>query len=168
MADSISLVYMGISTIVFIVAIYLTLRSIGKEKPVTRNNTIFSIIVQIVFLAVYSVLAKITYSTFLLGALGVGLLVGLIVGGASHVYRKKNRIFTKRRKIFFVFWAASIVLNQLLISFGFVEGLVLMIFSTGNMVGSEGNILFRIFRAKPAVPPAIAKPSTIPEKLPVS
>ncbi len=157
-----SMVYTAISAIIFAAVAFVTIRSIGKERAITKRTPLFSILIQLVFLGIYILLTRLDFSSmFFMPALLLGLIVGLGVGGATQVYRKQEQVFTKKRKTFLVFWILTVIINQALISFGIAEGIALVIFSTGNLIGSEGNMLIKITRAKP-----IPTSSTVYQKTP--
>ena len=146
---SIPLITTAVSTVLFVVAAFATFRSIGKEQPITMMSPIFSILVQTIFLSFYTFVTGANFSPLLAPSLLIGLVVGLIVGGTTELYEKDDKTMSKRRKGFLVFWIASIILNQALITLGFGEGLALTVFSTGTLIGSEGKILHKISKAKP-------------------
>jgi hypothetical protein len=138
---------MIVSTGLFIIASLSIMRSIGKELPITWKMPLFSILIQVIFLSVYTLASGISLlDPFLIVGLLVGLIVGLIKGGTTEIYWKQDRKVRKRSKIFLLFWLASILLNQILITLDFGYGIVLTIFTTGTLIGFEGKILQKIWR----------------------
>lgn len=144
---------MIISAAILIVTGWLTLRTIGKEQPITKMSPLISIIIMVIFVAVSTFLiGQNTLDLLYLPSLLLGSVVGFLIGGSTEIYKKNNNIISKRKTSFLIFWISSIILNQGLFTLGFGQGLALTIFSSGILIGSEGKILFKITRIQTKSP----------------
>ena len=85
--------------------------------------------------------------------LGGGVLVGVIRGQATRLYFQGQQVVARNSMLFLLGWIASLLISQLLTTFGSVlwaaVGLMPLFVSTGTQVGMQGNILVRRLLMRP-------------------
>jgi hypothetical protein len=131
------------ATLLFVVMVSLMIRRIGKERPIRMRTPLISILIGFLFLLGYWIITA-SEPPPLLFLLGVA--VGLFKGNLNEIRRREGIVVCKRTQAFLLFWALMFVANQFLLSAGVWKGLMLTTFSTGGVVGSNGNIAYQLWR----------------------
>jgi len=125
-----------------------------RERRIKVGGMLVSLFLSVLILPVFIWLsgARLNWGLGLL-LLGGGVLVGVIRGQATRLYFQGQQVVARNSMLFLLGWIASLLISQLLTTFGSVlwaaVGLMPLFVSTGTQVGMQGNILVRRLLMRP-------------------
>jgi hypothetical protein len=163
-------------SILSIIAVGLTLwvliRQVGREQRQRLFTPIIGLVLAPVTLLINILFLHQAFSAYLGPALLIfGLGFGLAWGQTTRLYEKNRKLVGKRSVLHLIFWGISYAITQILATFApalwVAGGLAAMFFSTGATLGTNLNLLARLWRLR-RLPLAVSSPTVLPERAAVS
>lgn len=133
-------------SLILIIWMIITFRKVRNVSP---RDCFLSIIISILILVVYWILLGTSLSIQLIFfSILFGTILGIWRGSGTNVWREGGKGKVQSTVWYLVIWAICYFFTQFLISIGNVMsydvGLSVMLFGTGVVLGSQGNILYRL------------------------
>lgn len=152
---------------------YSLIRQTRKSSKLTVGSHAMSIFFSLCMLAVNLIFlreAQVNWVAGLVLALGAGF--GYAWSWTTKMRLEDRAVVGKRSILYLVFWICSLAVTQALAAFAKADavffGLCGMFFSTGASLGTNGNIIFRIYQLRGSSIPSLAKPVEEPLQADVS
>jgi len=132
-----------VTLVVFILVVALVLVTMRRENRAKPMSFFINMSVALIFLFFF---VYITEFYFDLGALilfHLGIIFGIIGGLATKIYARNGEVFSKKTRVFLLFWAVTIFISYVYLITGSTKPIILTVFSTGSLVGANGNYIYR-------------------------
>lgn len=127
----------------FMIVAALALLTLGREKSAKPMTFFINMSVAMFFILFYVYITEFYFDLGALILLCLGVILGLLGGLATKIYAKNGEVFSKKTRVFLLFWAVTIVISYLYLIIGSTKPVILAVFSTGALVGTNGNYLYR-------------------------
>ena len=132
-----------VALVSFIIVVALALLTMGREKRAEPLAFFINMSVAMFFLLFYVYITEFYFDLGALVLLCLGVILGLLGGLATKIYAKNGVVFSKKTRVFLLFWAVTIVISYLYLILGSTRPVILTVFSTGALMGVNGNYLYR-------------------------
>ena len=132
-----------VALVSFIIVVALALLTMGREKRAKPLSFFINMSVAMFFLLFYVYITEFYFDLGALVLLCLGVILGLLGGLATKIYAKNGEVFSKKTRVFLLFWAVTIVISYLYLILGSTRPVILTVFSTGALMGANGNYLYR-------------------------
>jgi len=132
-----------VALVSFIIVVALALLTLGREKRAKPLSFFINMSVAMFFVLFYVYITEFYFDLGALVLLCLGVILGLLGGLATKIYAKNGVVFSKKTRVFLLFWAVTIVISYLYLILGSTRPVILTVFSTGALMGANGNYLYR-------------------------
>jgi hypothetical protein len=132
-----------VALVSFIIVVALALLTMGQEKRAKPLAFFINMSVAMFFVLFYVYITEFYFDLGALVLLCLGVILGLLGGLATKIYAKNGEVYSKKTRVFLLFWAVTIVISYLYLILGSTRPVILTVFSTGALMGANGNYLYR-------------------------